>query len=560
MKNWKILAKAKSGDITKILLKSRGIRTKKEVEDFFNPSLSSVSPSSVLISKKELKKAVKRISLAIKNKEGIVIFGDFDTDGICATAILWETIYQKYKNVFPYIPKRKEEGYGLSIEGIKNVLSLYPKTKLIITVDNGIVANKPVEFANKNKIDVIITDHHQKSKKLPKAFAIVHTDQVCGAGVAYLLAQNIKNLKNSGDSSVALLPQNDIKDDHLELVALATVADMVPLIGANRTLLKFGLEKLKKTKRMGLLELFDEAGIKSEEVGVYEIGHMIAPRLNATGRLSHAMDSLRLVCAINKEKAKEFALFLGKINKERQEVTEQTANHAKSKSFSVESFSKIVFVSSKNYDQGVIGLVASRLVDEYYKPSFVISVGEKYSKGSARSIRGVNIIEMIRSVSNFVVECGGHPMAAGFTVETEKIEEFKEELEKKADEIISDDLLQKTIVIDMPLNFENIDFDLYRKMQAFSPFGIGNPQPTFLSKNVVVEDLRLVGMNGRHVKFNLGTRTSGIKFDAIGFGMGDFVRKNIHLGDKIDVVYNIDENVWNGNSSLQLKIKDLRLN
>jgi len=551
MKNWKILTEVKSGDITKILLKNRGIQTKKEVENFFNPSLSSVSPSSVLISKKELKKAVKRIFLAIKKNEGIVIFGDFDTDGICATAILWETLYKKYKNIFPYIPKRKEEGYGLSVEGIKNVLSLYPETKLIITVDNGIVANKPVEFANKNKIDVIITDHHQKSKKLPKAFAIVHTDQVCGAGVAYLLAQELKT-KN---------PKQKIENnDHLELVALATVADMVPLIGANRTLLKFGLEKLKKTKRMGLLELFDEAGIKSEEVGVYEIGHMIAPRLNATGRLSHAMDSLRLVCAINKEKAKEFALFLGKTNRERQEVTEQTSNHAKSKSLLAENLSKIVFVSSKDYDQGVIGLVASRLVDEYYKPSFVISVGEKYSKGSARSIRGVNIIEMIRSVSSFVIECGGHPMAAGFTVETEKIEEFKEELEKKADEIISDDLLQKTIVIDMPLNFENIDFDLYQKMQAFSPFGIGNPQPTFLSKNVVVEDLRLVGMNGRHVKFNLGTRTSGIKFDAIGFGMGDFVRKNIHLGDKIDVVYNIDENVWNGNSSLQLKIKDLKLN
>src|SRR3989344_1782074 len=258
------------------------------------------------------------------NEAEIVIFGDYDVDGICGTAILWETLNSLHAKVMPYIPHRIEEGYGLSETGIKNLKLKIKNCRLIITVDNGIVANKAVEFAKKEGIDVIITDHHVASNKLPKAFSIVHTTKVCGTGVAYLLAQEISNLKSQINSKFQ-------KGSHLELVALATVADLVPLTGANRTFLKFGLEALTKTKRPGLLEIFEEARIDKNVIGVYEIGHIIAPRLNAMGRLESAMDSLRLLCTINKERARKLAETLGTTNRQRQELTIETVEHARIK-------------------------------------------------------------------------------------------------------------------------------------------------------------------------------------------------------------------------------------
>src|SRR5581483_8136073 len=232
-KKWEVLSEKKTENITQILLKNRGITSKKDTEEFLNPKLEDVTIQSVGVNKVQLKKAVDRIKKAIKDKEEVVIFGDYDVDGICGTAILWETLYSLSKNVHPYIPHRIDEGYGLSIAGISNVNVQIPNVKLIITVDNGIVANEAVEYANKLGIDVIITDHHVPSKKLPNAFEVVHTTKLCGTGVAYILSEEFK--KNT---------------EHLSLVALATIADLVPLVGSNRTLLKFGLEQLKKTKRV----------------------------------------------------------------------------------------------------------------------------------------------------------------------------------------------------------------------------------------------------------------------------------------------------------------------
>ncbi|MDO8582991.1 MAG: DHH family phosphoesterase [bacterium] len=340
-------AKASAGkpipNLIKIILENRGLKTKKEIEEFLNPKLENINIKSVGINSANLKKAIERIKLAIKNKEQIVVFGDYDVDGICGTAILWETLNSIGAKVMPYIPHRIDEGYGLSIAGINNViLNLFqdPKHKskemlkqdgyqtvtrqvqhdtgggLIITVDNGIVANKAVEFAKEKGIDVIITDHHVPSKVLPKALAIVHTTKLCGTGIAYLLSEEmLKQVQHDNGK-------------HLGLVALATVADLVPLKGANRTLLKFGLEALKKTKRVGLLELFKEAGLDKNSIGVYQIGHMIAPRLNAMGRLEYAMDSLRLICTNNQKRAENLAHLLGATNKERQDITLQTVLHA----------------------------------------------------------------------------------------------------------------------------------------------------------------------------------------------------------------------------------------
>ena len=347
-----------------------------------------------------------------------------------------------------------------------------------------------------------------------------------------------------------------ITDSHLELVALATVADLVPLVGANRTLLKFGLEKLKKTKRIGLLELFKEAELDPAKIDVYAIGHIIAPRLNAMGRLEYAMDSLRLVCAKNKDKAKALALKLGSTNRERQQVTIETSEQA-ILSVRKEKKGKLLFVANEKYQQGVIGLVAGKLVEEFYKPAIVISKGEKFSKASARSVSGFNIIEFIRKSSDLLVDAGGHPMAAGFTVETAKLVVLEKRLRELGEKDIDINSLTRTLKIDCELPLTFVMSELYDSIQKLSPFGMGNPEPTFLSKNVIIEDMRLVGMEGKHLKLVVSSQKLDVKFDAIAFGMGERAGE-IKIGDKMDIAYTISQDEWNGNKRLQLKIKDLK--
>jgi len=540
MKKWKILNKGQISEIIKTLLGNRGIKTKKEIEEFLTPKLDRVTIESVGIDKKQTKKAIARIKLAIKDKEQIVVFGDYDVDGITGTAILWETLNSMGAKAMPYIPHRIEEGYGLSVKGIENLKLLNKNCGLIITVDNGIVANTAVDFANELGIDVIITDHHVKPKKMPNALAVVHTTKLCGAGVVWMLTQEFK--KNKA---------------HLELVALATVADLVPLKGANRTLFKYGLEELKETKRVGLLELLKEAGLMRQSLGVYEIGHIVAPRLNAMGRLEYAMDSLRLICTTNSKRARVLAQLLGNTNKKRQDVTLQTVLHAVEKVRNQRSKLKnLLFIVHESYEQGVIGLVAGKLVEEFYKPAIVVSKGEKFSKASARSISGFNMIEFIRTASEFLVDAGGHPMAAGFTVETAKLPLLQKALESKAELLLNKDLLTRSLRIDCELSLSSININLYESLQKLSPFGMGNPEPTFVSRDVIVKNVRLVGNEGKHLKLSVSSRKLGVGFEGIAFGMGEKAR--IRIGDNIDIVYTIDENEWNGEKRLQLKIKDLK--
>ncbi len=543
MLKWELIFKDKvePQKILNILLKNRNISTKEE-KDFLNPKLSDVTIESVGIDKTGLTKAVKRINDAIKNKEQVVVFGDYDVDGICASAIIWESLNRAGAKIMPYIPNRLEEGYGLSVKGIENLLKELKDTKLIITVDNGIVAEKAVDFANSLGIDVIVTDHHVPAKTLPKAHAIVHTTNLCGAGVAYMLSKEFKKKEDY--------------DDHLELAVLATIADLVPLKNANRVIVKYGLLKLRETKRPGLLALFKEAAINQKEIGVYEIGHMIAPRLNAMGRLESAMDSLRLVCTKDKKRAEELSYLLGSTNKERQQVTEETVIHAKSFVKAQKNLGNLLFVSHKSYQQGVIGLVAGRLVEEFYLPSIVIAEGDTYSKASARSIAGFNIIEFIRSASDLLVDAGGHPMAAGFTVETGKIDLLKERLYVEAAKLINEELKNRILKIDCELSLSSIDDKLHKEIKNLEPFGMGNSQPVFVSRKVKVEGLRVVGNGSKHLK--LIVSEDGRKIDAIAFGAGEKA-EGLKVGDLIDIAYQIDENVWNGNKSIQLKIRDFKI-
>lgn len=527
-------------EILEILYKNRNI-AKKDRDTFLNTKTDDITLQEVGIDKEEYKKFYKRVEDAIKKDEKIIIFGDYDVDGITASAILWETLYAKTKKVIPYIPDRLDEGYGLSQKGIENVLNAHPDTRLIITVDNGIVAVDSVDFAKRKGIDVIVTDHHVKGKKLPDSFALIHTTMLCGAGIAWVLA---RELQYEDKATIA---------EKRSLAGLATVADLVPLLQFNRALVKEGIVELKKTKRFGLIELLKDAGIEKDNISVYTLGHIIGPRLNATGRIQSAMNALRLLCTKDPKKAKDLSLMLTSINKERQELTEESVAHAKLAALEYSSGSRVIVVSHASYGQGIIGLIASQLVEASYRPSFAISKGAEISKGSARSIAGVNIIELLRSVSHTLLEAGGHPMAAGFSLKTDMIDKFIQALTLEAEKVVTKELLERYITIDMRLSFLSISKDLVSELHKLEPYGMGNFEPVFATEGVTVLETRKLGKEQNHLK--LKVEKDGRVFDAIAFRMAD--KLDILSGDTIDMAYTVDENEWNGKVSLQLKVRDI---
>lgn len=542
MKNWKIAnslnfenGKLNADKLINILLENRNIKTNSEKKEFLTPSLSTLTPKNLNISVKDLNTAKNRLEKAKKEKEGVIVYGDYDVDGITGTAILWENLNKKGFNVMPYIPSRTDEGYGLSIKGIDNLLKKYKETKLIITVDNGIVAIDAVDHASSLGIDVIITDHHVLSKKLPNAHSIIHSTKICGSAVAYVFAKEMYGVPNS----------------YLELVALATVADVMKLTSYNRTLLIYGIKELKSTKRLGLLKMISSAGVEKEKIGVYEIGHVIGPRINAMGRIDEGMESLRLLCTTNNSRAIALVRKVSVTNTKRQEMTIESTIHAKAKS---SKDKKIIVVSDKSYNPGVVGLISGRISQEFYKPSAVISEGKEISKGSARSVSGFNIIKFLRLAEDLLIDVGGHPGAAGFTIETKKIPEFKKLLEKLADKQIEDKLLIKKVRVDCELPIEYVNKSLFDKLQALAPFGFGNPEPVFADE-VIVENFRFVGKERNHLKLELKSVNQEVRLGGIMFGVDESLK--IEKEDKINIVYSIAENSWNGNKKIELKIKDL---
>ena len=556
---WEILGKSRTGitgikSITGILLKNRGIKTKKEAGEFFNPTLpEKISLQALGISKLEISKAIERIKRAKKNREKVIVYGDYDADGITGTAILWETLYSLGLNVLPYIPERFSEGYGLNSESIKKLKEEDSDLGLIITVDHGIVADKKIDIAKKLGIDVIISDHHQPGKVKPKVFATIHTTAVGGAAVAWFFSREINKILNH--QTPACRQAGLIINHRLDLAAIGTIADQLILVGLNRSIVKYGLEALRKTNRPGLLSLFEQAGIEKESIGPYEVGFLIAPRINAMGRLTHAIDSLRLLCTKDKKRAEKLSEYIGRINSERQRIVDEVVIHARDKLGSAVKDS-VIILAHEGYHEGVIGLVAAKLVEEFYKPAIVLSIKGDVSKASARSISGFNIIETIRKLEDLCIEGGGHPMAAGFSIETKKIEEFTKRINELAKDELTDELLQRKLKIDLELNFNQINYELLKIIKSFEPTGLGNPAPTFSTREVEVLDARPVGQNGKHLKLKL--KKNSEVFDAIAFGQGN-IYPELNPEVKLDIAYNVEENVWNGNKSLQLKIKDIKV-
>ena len=328
------------------------------------------------------------------------------------------------------------------------------------------------------------------------------------------------------------------------------------LIGVNRSFVKYGIEKLRQSERVGLISLFEIAGIKSSNIGTYEINYVIAPRLNAMGRLIHAIDSLRLLCTKDSARARDLARLLNETNQSRQRIVDKVVLHAR-ESIRKNGFGNVIVLAHESYHEGVIGLAAGKLVDEYYRPSVVFAKGDVFSKASARSIPGFNIIEAIRRHEDLIEDGGGHPMAAGFTIRTEKIGEFKDKFEETSRDYLTGKILSKRLKVDCRVDFSQLSFNLLNKILEFEPTGAGNPIPLFLTEQIKVISTRVVGQTNKHLKLIL--EKDNKTFGAIAFNFGNY-SNNLLPGKTVDTVYSINKNIWNGNENIELNIKDLRVN
>ncbi len=533
----------KNEEVLEVLLKNRGLETENQKKEFLNPTHpKNLTLKSLGIKKSEIVKITTRIKKAIQKKESIVVFGDYDADGVCATAVLWETLHALGAKAMPYIPDRFSEGYGLNAESVKHIKEKDPEVSLIITVDNGIVAFEGAKACNKIGTDLIITDHHAVGKSTPPALAIAHTTKICGAALSWMVAREIIASIKKGK------PLNN-----LELAAIGTISDIMPLLGPNRAFALHGLEDLNKTHRVGLKALLNEASVEKVKIGTYEVGFIIAPRINAMGRLDHAIDALRLLCTGNRVKAKGIAQKIEIANKKRQQLVDELVTHALEKS-NTTAGEPVIVVADEKYHEGVIGLIASRLTEKFWKPSIVFSVKEDLSKASGRSIKGINIIENIRKLEHLIIEGGGHAQAAGFTIKNANIDKFIKSLQKLIRPLLTANVQKQTIEIDTVLHFSQINYQLLDLIQKFSPTGFGNPTPIFASFGVKASDVRRIGKENNHLKFKVILDNQ--KFDAIAFNLAERY-KELESARSVDIVYSLEENIWNGKKSIQLKIKDI---
>jgi len=507
-----------SSDLVTTILNNRQI---KNVDEFLKPSY----PKLIL----NLSKAVKQIKSAINNNQNILIYGDYDVDGVTATAILWQSIYKIYKNIIPFVPNREKDGYGVKADSFfrfqkeKNIIF-----DLLITVDNGIVADKELEKIKKNqKIHIIVTDHHVKNTQLKFADAIVHSTTISGAGVAWFLARQFD------------------KNAELGLAALGTVADCLPLVEVNRSIVVHGLHELNLNPSSGIKKLIQVSNIKNL-LTTYDLGFILGPRINAVGRLSDPTDALRLLCSQNQLQATRYAQVLNNYNQDRQILQKESLDLADQK---INIKNKIIIVSG-NYNPGIIGLISGRLTEKYYLPSVVISIDGDLAKGSCRSIPELNIIEVLREHSELFIDLGGHPGAAGFSILTKNIPKLKKLLTKSVNLKLSKIKLSPHLNVDAQMELSAVTLKNIKALESLAPFGIGNPEPLFLFKKLIIDSKKILGSTGDHLKLKFEN------IDAIAFKKGDLIEK-IKVGDQIDVVATLSENIWNNVSTPQLIIKEI---
>jgi len=531
--------------IERQLLLRRQLHNHQEAQEFLDNDPPEMDDPFVM---SNMDHAIKRVIEAMDKGETVVVYGDYDADGITATTLLMEVLGEDGINARYYIPDRMTEGYGLHDEALTYLKS--SGADLIITVDCGIRAVKEIQNAKDLGLDIIITDHHAPGPEIPDAYAIINPKQkedsypfkgFAGVGLAYKFGQALKTTLGKHISRGAL-----------ELVAIGTIADLAPLTGENRFLVARGLQNLNQSERPGLKALVEVAGVGGKKIDSDTVGFALGPRINAAGRLENAEKALELLLSKDLELAKELALELDTINRKRQKLTGEIVELARMQVADIWAEKNLIFAAHPEFHEGIVGLAASRLSEEFYRPAIVAVKGEEFTRGSARSIPGFHITEAFDTCADILQQYGGHSSAAGFTVATASLEKFWERLEIFAEEKMVELELIPSVEIDVEVSFSEINSELLAFVEKLQPCGIGNPKPMFGTRNVQIINKRGVGRNQNHLKLML--KSEGRMFDVIAFRKGNITNS---IPPVINIAFYIERNIYMGYESIQLNIQEI---
>ncbi len=538
------------------LLVNRGITNFDEAKDFFRPSLDQLHDPFLM---KDMDRAIERIEQAIADNEKILIYGDYDVDGTTAVSLVYSYMYSIYDQIDFYIPDRYIEGYGISIQGIDWAEA--NGYSLIIALDCGIKAVEKIEYANKKNIDFIICDHHLPGDTIPNAYAVLDPKRIdcsypykelSGCGIGFKLVQGFA--EKNGIDFESLIPL-------LDLVVVSIASDIVPLTGENRVLAHFGLKQLNQYPRPGFKALLDLA-MRKQDISVNDIVFFIGPRINAAGRIDDAKHAVNVLIAEDELSATELCSILNDKNTERKEFDQNITTEAlamiENSPHAMHRRSTVLY--SESWHKGVIGIVASRIIDKHYRPTIILTESNGLAAGSARSVNGFDIYNAISACSDLLEQFGGHKYAAGLTLKKENIEAFAQRFEAVVAATIDERSLRQEIEIESELELCDFTEKFFRILQQFAPFGPGNMKPVFLTRGVnCTGPAQLVGKNNNanHLKFSVQQKGS-YTFDCIAFGLGD-MQKLINNNNKFDICYTLEENVWKDKVSVQLNIKDIRI-
>lgn len=501
-----------------------------------------------------ISESVDRIRFAIKKNEKIAIYGDYDVDGVTATALLVDFLNRFGGDVTGYIPNRFDEGYGLNTDAITKLRD--DGIDLIITVDCGIRAVSEAEYAKSLGVDLIITDHHQPGNEIPAAYTLINPKMpnsvypdkdLAGVGIAYKLASAYLSLENHLDSASLST------DEYLDLVALGTVADLAPLIGENRSLVRAGLIHLQRPHRQGIFSLIGVSGIRPEQVTANSIGYILGPRLNAAGRLDSAQAAMNLLLTNDVSEAGKLAQILNVQNQERQQKTREIQAQAELLAFTQSDEPLLLIAIDPDFNQGLIGLAASQLEERYYRPTIVAQKGEEFTRGSCRSIPEFHITNALDQCADILTHYGGHAAAAGFTVQNHHLEELIDRINDIAERELANKELNPTLFADVEVSLSELKPDLLNYLEWLEPTGYGNRQAMFISRDLKVMRKRILGKDASHLKL---TVTDGkLTYDAIAFRQAHWMDD---LPEKVDLIYNFEKNQYNGREYLQLNVRDIK--
>ncbi|MBD3219487.1 MAG: single-stranded-DNA-specific exonuclease RecJ [candidate division Zixibacteria bacterium] len=538
-------------NVIKILI-NRGLDTAEKIENFINPSMQDLKDPFQL---PDMEKGVERIVDALRENEKMMVYGDYDVDGITAAGLMFLVLNKLGAQISYYLPNRLVEGYGISEDGLAEAVK--QGVSLIISVDTGVTAVEEVERARELGIDIIVTDHHEPGPNLPDAVALINPKlhdesrgghELSGVGVAFKVAQAL--YRRLGQ------PETEL-EEHLDLVALGTSADIVPLRAENRILTKFGIKQIIRTTKPGLKSLTFVSGLLGKEISTGQVVYVLAPRINAIGRLGNAEKAIRLLTTRDEVVASKIAKFLEEENRRRKSIDEKTLTEAMAMMDTDVDLQndRAIVLASKGWHQGVIGIVASRLVEKFYLPTILIAIDGDEGKGSARSIPNFHIYNALNFCSDDLLRFGGHKYAAGLTIKPSKIDVFSRKFKKVATEELSDEDLTPKLKIDAEIDLDDIDEKFIDTIDMFAPFGPANMRPIFLTRNLeVVGNPHVVGKNHLKMKVKKGEKV----FDVIGFGFGDHAHQLALRSVAVDLVYVAEINTFGEQSRIQLRVKDLR--